>query len=118
MSHGSETRVRCQHLTIRLSEDERAAIDLKAEAVGLTPGSYVRQIILGAEAPRPVRRVPLDRRELSRLCGLIGRLGNNVNQIARLGNCGEPVDAGALAATLGNLETMRDAVLRALGRIP
>ena len=43
MTHGSETRVRTQHLTIRLSPEERAAIDLAADRAGLTQGSYARQ---------------------------------------------------------------------------
>ena len=55
MTHGSEKRVRNTHLTIRLSADERAAIDEAAERAGLMPGSYARNTLLGAPAPRQVR---------------------------------------------------------------
>jgi hypothetical protein len=67
MSHGSEKRVRSKHLTIRLSPDERGSIDQAADRSGLTPGSYARQVLLGAPAPRQVRRPPVERRELARL---------------------------------------------------
>ena len=75
MSHGSETRVRNKHLTIRLSPAERAAIDQAADRSGLTSGSYARQVMLGAPTPRQVRRPPVERRELARLLGEIGHVG-------------------------------------------
>ena len=48
MSHGSETRVRSRHLTIRLSPGERAAIDHAADRSGFTAGSYARQVLRDA----------------------------------------------------------------------
>ena len=125
MSHGSETRVRNRHLTIRLSTDERAAIDQAAERAGLMPGSYARQTLLGAPAPRQVRRPPVERQELSRLLGELGRIGSNLNQIARAANTGAFVGASSgvggdaaadIGAALHRLLEMREAVLKALGR--
>ena len=116
MSHGSETRVRSKHLTIRLSPDERGSIDQAADRSGLTPGSYARQVLLGAPAPRQVRRPPVERRELARLLGEIGHVGSNLNQIARLGNVGEDIDATELATVLADLGVVREAILKALGR--
>jgi hypothetical protein len=116
MSHGSETRVRSKHLTIRLSPDERARIDDDAARAGLMPGSYARQVLLGAPAPRQVRRPPIERRELARLLGELGHIGGNLNQIARLGNVGEDIDAAELATVLADLATVREAILKALGR--
>ena len=102
MSHGSETRVRSKHLTIRLSPDERGSIDQTADRSGLTPGSYARQVLLGAPAPRQVRRPPVERRELARLLGEIGRVGSNLNQIAKAANSGDGVDLRALFALPGS----------------
>jgi hypothetical protein len=116
MSHGSEKRVRGKHLTIRLSPEERAAIDQAADRSGLTPGSYARQVLLGAPVPRQVRRPPVERRELARLLGEIGHVGSNLNQIARLANMRDEVDATELAETLVGLGVVRDAILKALGR--
>jgi len=116
MSHGSETRVRSKHLTIRLSPDERGSIDQAADRSGLTPGSYARQVLLGAPAPRQVRRPPIERRELARLLGELGHVGSNLNQIARLRNVGEEIDAAELATVLADLGIVREAILKALGR--
>ena len=116
MSHGSEKRARTKHLTVRLTPEERAAIDQAADRAGLTPGSYARQVMLGAPAPRQVRRPPVERRELARLLGEIGHVGSNLNQIARTMNFGNGIDAFDLKQTLGGLGLVRDAILKALGR--
>jgi hypothetical protein len=116
MSHGSEKRVRSKHLTIRFSPEERASIDQAADRSGLTPGSYARQVLLGAPVPRQVRRPPVERRELARLLGEIGHVGGNLNQIARDMNFGNGVDAWELKQTLASLGLVRDAILKALGR--
>jgi hypothetical protein len=116
MRHGSEKRVRTAHLTIRLSPDERSAIDGAAERSGLTPGSYARQAVLGAPPPRQVRRPPVERQELARLLGELGHVGGNLNQIARGVNLGNGVDAWELRHTLASLGLVRGAILKALGR--
>jgi hypothetical protein len=116
MSHGSEKRVRTKHLTIRLSPEERAAIDQAADRAGLTPGSYARQVLLGAPAPRQVRRPPIERRELARLLGEVGHVGGNLNQIARDNNFGNGIDPWEVKQTLASLGRVRDAILKALGR--
>ena len=118
MSHGSEKRLRTAHITIRLTPDERASVDAAAERAGLTAGSYARQTILGAPAPRAVRRPPVERRELVRLLGSLGHIGGNLNQLAHHANAGMPGDRSALARALDDLRALRDAVLTALGREP
>lgn len=116
MSQGSEKRVRNRHLTVRLSPSEREAIDEAAERAGLTSGSYARQVLLGAPAPRQVRRPPIERRELARLLGQIGHIGSNLNQIAKSANSGDGVDAVDLAREITGLGLVRSAILEALGR--
>lgn len=118
MSSGSEKRARDKHLTIRLSADERARIDADAARAGLMPGSYARQVLLGAPMPRQVRRPPVERRELARLLGELGHIGGNLNQIARSVNFGDGVDMYEMTHVLTDLGPVRDAILRALGREP
>lgn len=118
MSHGSEKRARTRHLTIRFTPEERGVIDAAADRAGLTCGSYARQVLLGAPAPRQVRRPPVERRELARLLGAVGHVGSNLNQIARMANAEEGIDGRELAAALRELATVRVAILAALGRSP
>ncbi|MGD0867790.1 MAG: plasmid mobilization relaxosome protein MobC [Rhizomicrobium sp.] len=118
MTHGSEKRVRNRHLTVRLSDEERAAIDQAAEAAGLMPGSYARQVMLGGPAPRPVHKSPVERQELVRLLGQLGHIGGNLNQIAKSLNTGVVVYESEIGAALRAVTAMRDAVMLALGREP
>ncbi len=118
MSHGSEKRVRDRSLTIRLSPEERATIDEAAERAGLMTGSYTRQTLLGGPAPRQVRRPIAERKELARILGQLGHIGGNLNQIAKNMNTGVLVYEAEIDAACAALVSMRDAVLKALGRDP
>ena len=118
MSSGSEKRIRTDKLTIRLTPEERAVIDAASERSGLTPGSYARQVLLGAPAPRQVRRPPVERRELARLLGELGKIGGNLNQLAKASNQGLTVYQNEILYALGGLRVVRDALLKALGRDP
>ena len=118
MTSGSEKRVRGSVLPVRLAAEERAALDAAAEKAGLTTSSYARQAMLGAPAPRQVRRPPVERRELARLLGEVGKVGGNLNQIARALNTGILVYEGEIETALSGLAEVRAAILKALGRAP
>jgi Bacterial mobilisation protein (MobC) len=118
MASGSEKRARVRHLTMRLTPDERAAIDAAAERAGVTAGSYARHAVLGVPAPRQARRPPIERRELARLLGELGHIGGNLNQLARAANQGIVAYEGEVLAALKELSGVREAILKALGREP
>ncbi len=118
MSHGSEKRLRSAHLTIRLTADERATIDGAADRAGLTAGSYARQALLGAPQPRQIRRPPVERKELARLLGEIGKVGSNLNQLTKAFHSGTLIYEGELDAALAGVMEVRAAILTALGRDP
>ncbi len=116
MSSGSEKRIRDRMLTIRLSAEEHAAVVAAAGRAGLATGSYARRTLLGAPAPRQVRRPPVERKELVRLLGEVGKLGGNLNQLAKAANSGFVVYHNEILAALGGLRIVRKAILDALGR--
>src|ERR1700744_1234379 len=116
MTSGTEKRARSAHLTIRFTPEERASLDAAAERAGLTTGSYARDTLLGAPAPRQVRRPPVERRELARLLGELGHVGANLNQLARSANQGIPPYEAEVLRSLSDLTAVRDAILVALGR--
>lgn len=116
MSSGTEKRARDKHLTIRLTADERAAINGAAGRAGLTAGSYARQTLLGAQVPRQGRRPPVERKELARILGELGKIGSNINQLAKQANGGFLVYHNEILFALGGLKVVRDAILKALGR--
>jgi len=118
MTSGSEKRIRRRMLSARFDADEYAVIESAAERAGLTVSSYARATLLGAPTPRQVRRPTAERRELARLLGELGKIGSNLNQLAKAMNTGILVYDNEIDAALGGLGQVRDAILRALGREP
>jgi hypothetical protein len=102
---------------VRLTPAERSTLDAAAERAGLSLAGYARSQLLAAPPVRQARRPPIERVELARLLAQLGKIGSNVNQIARaLNSTGEtpPELAGVPEA----IAQMRDAIMRSLGREP
>lgn len=120
MGRGSERRQRGRRITIRLTEAERAALDTAAERAGLSLGSHIRKVLLEAPLPRQARRPPIEKTELARLLGHIGKIGSNINQLAREVNSDgvDAFDRIDFQTATDDLAAMRAALMEALGRSP
>ena len=102
---------------IRCTEEERVAIKAAADQAGLSVGAFVRALALGDAGPRAVRRPPVERKELARLLGHLGKVGSNINQLAHAYNSVRRIPGVAeLEAVRQQIGEMRDALMKALGR--
>ncbi len=102
---------------IRFTPEQYAQLSEKASRAGMAIGAAARSILLGAAGPRAVKRPPVEKAQLARLLGAIGKLGSNVNQIARALNEGRDAPSLAeLAEMRADIAAMRTAVMAALGR--
>ncbi len=102
---------------VRCNGPEYDAITAKASAAGHNTGTWLRILATGSAGPRAVRRPPLEREELARLLGEIGKLGSNVNQIAReVNTTGNLPATDHLAVLAAEVQVMRAALMKALGR--
>ena len=73
--------IRTETIRFRVTQDEKNGLWLNASQAGFTPSDFIRSRVLGA---KPARRVPNANQELLiRLKGEVGKLGSNINQIAR-----------------------------------
>jgi hypothetical protein len=118
MASGSEQRQRTAHLMVRLTPAERATLDAAADRAGLSLAGYARSTLLAAKPVRQARRPPVERAALARLLGAVGKLGANVNQIARVLNAGGSIDPPAFAGATADIAVVRAAIMAALGREP
>src|ERR1700726_946648 len=104
-------------VSVRCTAKERSTIDGAAAQAGLSIGAYLRALALGSASPRAVRRPPVERKELARLLGHLGKVGSNINQLAhafnRSGRVPGLAELGAVRQQIGEL---RDALMKALGR--
>ena len=104
-------------VAVRCTPDERAALTAAAAQASLSVGAYLRATALGGTGPRAVRRPTADREALARLLGELGKVGSNVNQIARVANTsGDPPEPDTLGRIALDVRAMRDALMEALSR--
>lgn len=78
-------KIRNRKVTVRLTEAERQHLISQAEIAGLKIEPFLRDMIMGKQL------VSRPKEEWAELIYQISAIGNNVNQIARNTNSGEPV---------------------------
>jgi hypothetical protein len=104
-------------ISLRCTAKDHAAISAAAARAGLSIGAYLRALALGSAGPRAVRRPPIERKELARLLGHLGKVGSNINQLARAYNqTGIRPGFPELVAIRQEIGEMRAALMLALGR--
>jgi uncharacterized protein (DUF1778 family) len=104
-------------ISVRCTAKERSMIDGAAAQAGLSIGAFLRALALGDAGPRAVRRPPVERKELARLLGHLGKVGSNINQLAHAFNrSGRVPGLAELSAMRQQVGELRDALMKALGR--
>jgi mobilization protein NikA len=114
----SETRKRQYRVTIRLNEAEATELNKRADDSRLTLAGYFRSAVLNTPPPPQSRRPPVDRKELGKLLGAIGRIGNNINQLAKIANAGSWPEGKSLHKACEDIQWIRHTLMEALGTKP
>src|SRR5262245_53262563 len=99
-SSGSNKRKRSHQSLIRWTDEEFSTIAEKADKAGLAVAAFMRAAVLGSPGPRAKRRPPADHKALRQILGHLGRIGNNINQIAKSLNAGDRLKLPELEAAL------------------
>lgn len=108
---------RDRYVAVRCTESEHTKMTEAAQKAGLSVGAFLRALACDGPGLRAARRPPIERQELARLLGHIGKLGSNVNQLAYAANAaGDLPGVRDLEDMATEIRKMRDAVMKALGR--
>jgi hypothetical protein len=113
---GSDKRQRGKIMAFRCFDEEFNAIAAKADKAGLSNGAFMRAAALGDAGIRAQRRPPADHIALRQLLGQTGRIGNNINQIARALNSEERAKLPEVQEAMRAINDIRNAILDALGK--
>ncbi len=108
-----EEERRSECFAIRLTPAERLALQEEAERLSLSPTSLARQRLLRGRVVVQEHR-QLDPRQVFEL----GRIGVNLNQIARALNSGQNINPAAIEAALAELRTLLAQIVRPGGDAP
>jgi len=115
----SEKRQRTRQVKTRLTDAEYALFLERADKAGMAAAAFLRTAALDSAGPRAQRRPPVNAQMLRLVLGHLGKVGSNLNQIARHLNRGRPDDMDeALLAALADYAHMRDMLYDALGKDP
>lgn len=114
MASGSDKRQRTRQCLVRFTEQEFAELSGKADRAGRPTAAFLRAAALGDAGPRAQRRPPADHKALRQILGQCARVGNNLNQIAKVLNSGGSVSTGELREALTAYLQIRNAILAAL----
>ena len=104
-------------IAVRCTLDDHAFIGETAAQAGMSIGAFLRTLALGTAGARAVKRPRIEREQLAKLLGEIGKLGSNVNQIARWANTDRAAPSMVEIARMGeDIAAMRAEVMKALDR--
>ena len=94
----SEHRQKGRVVPFRVSPAEYAELEQLADRSGLTLGSYIRSRCLEKPTTRARRKPAIEQVTVSHLIGELGRVKNNLNQLAKKANSGNFITQEILAA--------------------
>ncbi len=104
-------------LRVRLSPDDASQIAAKARAADVSVSTYIRVATLGYGGESRQRRQPSnDDVAFAQVLAQLGKIGSNLNQLARAANCGGWPSEPELIETAREVRETCDQVMRALGR--
>lgn len=115
--HGTENRKKSAvPISYRVTWAERDEVEMKAKKAGLTLASFSRAMVLDNPEPRK-RRPSLDHVLMGDFLGRLGKVGNNINQIARRLNEGAGPNLPEIEAAFCDLRELKNAILEALKKL-
>ena len=113
-----ESYMKREHrITIRLTDTEFSIIENSAEQAYMSISEYMRKQIMEGQVNTKFE-VVADVKEIKKLIGELGKIGSNLNQIARyLNEYGVPYNtlSGEVRAAISDLAVLKYEVLKKVG---
>ena len=106
-------------ITLKLTDIELAVLNEAADVTGLSRSEYVRKLLLEKQINHQIE-VVADMNDLRKLVSEYGKIGSNLNQIARYFNTGGDSSAemkDEIRQCISDLFSLRKEVLRMAGEL-
>lgn len=112
----SENRKRQHKVTVRFDDSEWQVLEGDCQRAGLSKPSYIRSHILNQPPLRQAKRPSIEAELLRKTLAELGKIGSNVNQLAKLSNLGQiPSEMKREEAYQAIIE-IKKAILESLGK--
>jgi hypothetical protein len=108
----SEKRQRQNFLIARCTATEKAIAEDNARNRGLSLGDYIRLVALGQKPLHIVRRNSAKAEAILLLKAELGKIGSNINQVAKVANTRGTVEREQIQALLDALAQCHDEIAK------
>ena len=105
-----DTTKRTHLIGAKLSDDEYAQFRFFCERLNVTQSEYIREAILTAKVTRPALVTAMDAKSTRSLLAHFGKIGGNLNQIARALNQGYQADKEILTELYNSIQSLNQGV--------
>lgn len=95
-----------KRITVRLTPEEHQRLQVDADVAAVEISTLARAQIVNAAIPRRARRKSADHQMLARVLTQLGRVGGNINQMAKVANATKD------AAALRNVNWLKEEIAR------
>lgn len=110
----TEKKKRDAPISYRPPEALREEFRTRVEKSGLSVSAFITQAIFESDAPRQVRRAPIEQQQVARLLSEAARLHDCLRELGHT----DGTDPALLEEAVRDLHEIRTALLSALGRRP
>ena len=111
----SENRQRTDRLTFRMLPKEKAEFDRRCQEAGVSKADYFRQKCLDDKPLRKKKNPHPNTQLLAKTLGHIGKIGSNINQVAKNANTGYPPNSNRLETMAQDIQFIREMLRQSLG---
>ncbi len=113
-AHFDRTESRTTHFLVRLSIDEKERFEKRCRDAGITQSDYFRMKCLESKPLRKRRSLNVNSQMLYQALGQLGKVGSNINQIAKQYNSGFSQATENFEGIRQDLQALRKMVRAAL----
>jgi hypothetical protein len=113
---GSDKRKRPGSISIRVSADERIALEAAADRERLSLGGYIRTRVLSLPSTRARHRPSVDLVALAKVQHELNKIGGNIYQLLRHVNFGRLVESDEIRAAFAGYREAIGAIMAAIRR--
>ena len=114
-NHNDVNRSRSERVFIRLTKEEKEAFEKRCAESGQSQADYFRQVCLSSKPLRKRKSPHPNAALLLKYLGHLGKIGSNINQIARETNGGHLPYSQKVDAMRKDISHIRSIIREALG---
>lgn len=114
---GTQKRQRHHRMSVCFNDEEFTEVQAMAERSAISVAALIRHALFNTPPPRAARKPTADLKAIARLLTELGKIGGNINQLAKHANAGR-FQSDSIELAMRAMLECRTAILQAVGKEP